>query len=241
MTFGPEYSIGCISRFSTPFTAFYVVTPTVTSDSSQATGLLDNDGLKTATSVLTQGGIAIADPVVVGWEQQHLSLFPADYASSLAQRIGVPFTASSAVPASTSSLPQPTSSSSSPSQSKSPRLPGGTIAGIVIGVILAVALVGVVLFLVYVRKRCITDHTMGVNETQLPEMEGQSSGIVKWFSTGRWRQDDSKRKAQELNANGGEYELDGEGPRQELDSRAVVVVPGGPVELDADESQKVVK
>jgi hypothetical protein len=242
MTLGPEYSIGCISRFSTPLTAYYVVTNGTSTAQSKSQTLVETrlvtpgviDDLTTATSVLTRGGIAIADPIVVGWEREDLTLFPTNYASSLAQRIGVPFTASSAVPASTSRLPQQTNSSSPSSASKSPHLTGGQIAGISIGVILAVALVGVGFFLLYTRKRRKAT-ALGVNGSQLPEMEGQSSGIGRWFWPGQWR---PKSKVQELNANVSDCELDGEGVRPELDSRAVVIVPGEPVELDAEEAQR---
>jgi len=67
-------------------------------------------------------------------------------------------------------------------------------------------------------------------------MEGETSRIHKWLLGGRWRHEaDSKSKAQELYVNEGDYELEGEGLQQELDSRAVIIVPGPPVELDARE------
>jgi hypothetical protein len=76
-----------------------------TSTSTETVTFWDTEGNATTVS----RGLAVADPYVVGWQEKELSMFPTDYASSLAQKAGLQWASSTPAPASTSSLPQETS------------------------------------------------------------------------------------------------------------------------------------
>lgn len=52
-------------------------------------------------------GIALAQPIIIAWNLDDMSVFPSDYAKSLAQRIGISVS-TSASPAGTSALPSNT-------------------------------------------------------------------------------------------------------------------------------------
>lgn len=254
MTFGSAYSIRCISTFSTPITAYMVVSPrtveqTFATSSLGPRAILDPSSIlnfgedwTTMTTTLTSG-VAIAQHVVVAWSYDDLASFPPAYASSLAQKMGTTFTATSSAPVtvfsstatSLSASRAPTTSESSSDQPRASNLSTGAKTGIIVGVVLGAAL-AISIFLLYIRRR---RKDRPVKHPDIPEMGEGKSGQGMWFLGGRWRREmDSKIKAQELDANGEDHELDGEGVQQELDSVAVNVVPGPPAELDAWEDRE---
>ncbi|KAF2676246.1 hypothetical protein K458DRAFT_424867 [Lentithecium fluviatile CBS 122367] len=168
------------------------------------------------TSIFT--GLAVADPVVVAWASEDMSSFPSDYRTSLADRIGVVMNMD-ATPESTSSLPSQTQTGESVPPID-PSLSTGAKAGIGVGVALGVAVIVGIVTLLRLRRRK-RKSAVDSEQTGIPEMEDQdaTNGRRRWFLGGRWRNEAEVRGV----------------PTQELDSKAVHVVPGPPAELDSSE------
>lgn len=115
-------------------------------------------------------GFAIADPVVVGWNFDDLASFPPDYASSLAQRIGIVVATA-----------RPTKS---PAPARGQGMSTGAKAGIGIGAALGAVLVGLALFFLLriCRKRKVAASTSERENVVIPEMEGQNEALAKRMS-----------------------------------------------------------
>lgn len=89
-----------------------------------------------------------------------------------------------------------------------------TTAGIAVGAVLAVAFMFGLAIYCCLRKRKKTEHPT------VPEMSGHSSGF-KSMLRGNWR-----------------GEMDGGSQPVEIDSRKVLVIPGPPVELEAEQLRR---
>jgi hypothetical protein len=202
-----------------------------------------------ATTITT--GTAVARPIFVGWQAKDLSLFPAAYATSIAERFNVPFTPAPS-PGTSSSLPSATTplSASAPGSSTtglsepSSGLTTGAKAGIGVGAVLGFSLIiGLVVAILFMRRKRQQRVKVGVVDTgaSTPEMEDQDQDLAKrkWYLGGRWRAEvDAPRKAGELDPIRRAAELDAPQKVGELDSRAVHVVPGPPAELDATDRRR---
>ncbi|KAF2107092.1 hypothetical protein BDV96DRAFT_637838 [Lophiotrema nucula] len=228
MTFGTEWNNACISHVSTKMSAFAPVTTDSTDFSTYELTTTDSNGESTTiTNMQTiTTGVAIAHPVIVAWESHDLSVFPVDYASSLARRIDVTLSLTSM------SLPPTTdmaSTSQFPTQTRVPDSDGhlttGAKVGIGIGVILGAALFGVGIVLWYMRKMHKTQVVVEAADGTA-EMEDQDQDLAgrKWFFKGRWRS-----------------EVEGTEESRELDSKVVNVLPGPPQELEGDRPMEEVR
>jgi hypothetical protein len=230
MTFGPAWVRACIGNISTPFE---VHEPFTTHLSASGTPLITYeyvarvfissdygaDGYSTTTfsnrTTVTTGLIA-ADPFVVGWQNQDLSVFPTDYVSSLAKRYSLswsPLTSAPATPASSSSLP--------PQTNTPPKgLDTGAKAGIGVGVAIGGLLLAIAIIALLLRRRRKVKPT--TTPDSVPEMEDQDVALAKkkWYLRGQWRS-----------------EMAVEEQKHELGSTSVRIVPGPPVELEAAEHQ----
>jgi hypothetical protein len=94
MTIGPEYGKSCISHISTPLRAWAQITTSPPYSGATPTPVYEYTPSavpRTATSSITTitTGFAIADPVIVAWQEDDLLLFPSDYATSVARKIGI--------------------------------------------------------------------------------------------------------------------------------------------------------
>lgn len=221
MTFGAEYPTACVSNFSTPLRAHARITTSPYVSGATATPVYEyiswsyptsgdptSSVISSITTIMT--GLAVADPVVVAWQLEDFRLFPSEYATSLAGKIGIDLPASKP----TSDLPP----STIPLESNG--LSTGAKAGIGIGVALGVASIVTAIIVLYLRRR--RKVAVNVHDANIPEMEDQDEHLRqrKWFSGGRWRS-----------------EVQAEAAQQELDSKTVHVVPGPPAELEASEPQ----
>ncbi|KAF2727106.1 hypothetical protein EJ04DRAFT_595982 [Polyplosphaeria fusca] len=206
-----------------------ILTPTLTGDVYMVT-TVDSNGLA-GTSLSTStflnydydtpltisGGLAVADPKYVYWKRSDLSLFPSEYATSLAKKIGITLPALS--PSATSSRATlPASSSRAASPQPPHKLTSGVLTGIVVGVVAFLALLSIILFILYHRRRKARSATPS-QQGDMAEMEESDEALAKrkWFLGGKWR---SEVEVQEKT--------------HELHSRNVRIVPGPPVELDAE-------
>lgn len=176
--------------------------------------------LSRSKTVMTQG-YALANPIFLAFRDTDLASLPTAEASSMAQIVGLDFTAP-ATPASTTSLPRETNPSFSLQESSTParnQLSAGAKAGIGIGATVGALVIGFLIVFLLKRKRARTSPTdPTIPTTEGPaEMEDQDGSLAsrKWFLGGRWR---NETAAEEI--------------KLELDSRDVFVVPGPPVELE---------
>ncbi|KAF1917197.1 hypothetical protein BDU57DRAFT_517750 [Ampelomyces quisqualis] len=240
----------CSHAFTTPLTAFALITVTtgsstkevyvdVRADSSGSGDVYSYTNLTTFMS-----GTAYVEPMTIAWQYRDLAVFPPAYASSLAQRLRVDFTSTAspasgqAVASQTSSLsPSRTGQSSRPS----PGLSAGAKAGIAVGVVLAVLLgvIPAILTLRRRRRRKAASHPANA----AAELEGREERR-KWYLGGKWRSEAQvEPRPGELDAQGnhvvpGELEASGDNViRGELDSKEVQTVPGPPVELESHEKR----
>lgn len=213
MTFGSDVSRFCQSTISSPVVAHAFITTTEEGNKSTievyeiptvVTGAQST--ISNLTSLAT--GLAVADPVVVAWALQDMSSFPSDYRTSLASKIGIALV-SGATPASSSSLPKETEDSVS---TANPPLSTGAKAGMGVGIAVGVAVIAGILGLFWLRRR-------KRNQIIIAEMADQdeTNARRRWFLGGRWRNEAEVRPT----------------PTQELDSKAVRIVPGPPAELDS--------
>jgi hypothetical protein len=211
MTFGPEYPTACISRFSTPLSAHAQITTPPLFSGAQPTPVYEyssrSGSLLSAISsiIIISAGLAVADPIIVAWQQDDLNSFPSDYASSLARKVGITLT------------PDPVSSSRSgpTSPTAAGGISTGAKAGIGVGVVLGAAIIGVTIVLLYMRRWRKAETTAeGAGVAEMEDQDGHL-GERKWFFGGRWRSEVNSVPVQ-----------------NELDSKTVHVVPGPPAELD---------
>ncbi|KAF2027723.1 hypothetical protein EK21DRAFT_91236 [Setomelanomma holmii] len=216
MTIGPEYPSACFSRFSTPFSAYARVTPPPLYSGATPTPVYEYSQSGSITSAISSitvvpSGSAIADPIVVAWQLDDLKSFPADYATSLARRVNITLLAASAS-SSASAGPGPTSAPGPDGLST------GAKAGIGVGVALGAVIGGIAVVLLCMRRRRKAGTTD--ESPHVVEMEDQDRHFKehKWFFGGKWRS-----------------EVNSEPTQNELDSKAVHVVPGPPAELEARE------
>jgi len=230
MTVGPESSDVCVSHITTPVRVYAPITPTPAFSSLTPTALylitsIAETPRSTISSIITLNeGLAIADPVIVGWQDEDLQSFPDDYATSLAHKIGV-------APPSKTATPNSSSATSRSSQGLDD-LSTGAKAGIGVGVIVGAAAIGIVFVFFFMQRR--QKHGRARLEL-MPEMEGEGhkDRDLKWFFGGKWRN--------EVHAEAAPNELESKKvdvAPNELDSRAVHVVPGSPVELDGSMLQR---
>ncbi|KAJ4295034.1 hypothetical protein N0V90_007042 [Kalmusia sp. IMI 367209] len=181
------------------------------------------DGFSTSTfsniSTVTSGLIA-HDPIVVGWQQKDLSMFPTEYVSSLASRYNTLWAnASNPTPGSTSNLPNQTNQPSLINQ-PSNELSMGARAGVGVGVSIGVVLFAIIGSLLLLRRKRKVRAMAERSEGGIPEMEDRDEVLSskKWYLFGRWRN-----------------EMPAENQRLELDSRPVNMVSATPIELDTSE------
>lgn len=210
MTVGPEYPSACVSHIGTPLRAWAPFTTNPAS--SGATPVYEYTlpaAPRVATSSITtvNAGLAVADPVIVGWKVEDLQLFPSGYATSVAKKIG---------------LTLPSSTTSSSSLPLSPTNPGdlstATKAGIGVGLTLGAAIIAFVIVVLVLRKQ--KKRKIAMKDPGIPEMGDQDHGHTtgKFFIGGRWR-----------------TEAHAEGAQNELDSTLVHEVSVTPAELDSTE------
>ncbi|KAH7090803.1 hypothetical protein FB567DRAFT_437725, partial [Paraphoma chrysanthemicola] len=218
----------CLAAITSPILAFAPMTSTYTDGTSPSLVVFWSRETKAGDPMqynitTVSSGSAAAGSVRVAWESSDLVKFPLDYAVSLAKRIGVDFTPTP-TPSSASIPPTPASTSNFPRETgSSTALSTGAKAGIGVGVAVgALLVIGLIAAFLLIRRRktraeAVTNHD---TSDETPEMEDQDRelGKRKWFLGGKWRSE----AAVEHKPN-------------ELDSRAVHVVPGPPAELDAVE------
>jgi hypothetical protein len=228
MTVGPEFSNACISHIATPISAFarittenlhsgqtptpvYVYTPSSATPQSPISSV-----------VMISSGLAVADPVKVAWQAEDLQLFPRDYQSLLAQKMGV-------------SLPTNTSEPISAPTYNS--LSTASKAGIAVGAVLIAGIVGTLLAMLRIRSR--RKHASTIQQPGIAEMEDQGPNNTqqKWFFGGKWRNEAHADVVNEVHADSIRNELDSTVVQNELDSRHVHMVPGPPAELDGSVPQ----
>jgi len=226
----------CVSSIATPLAVRALVTTTYTNGVSSSFYELVLNDKSTVSSISTLSrGTAVADPLYVAWEASDLSLFPVGYATSLAQKIGVPFTPT-ATPASAASSrgvsqtgsagdasqtenSNSGSGSGSGADSGSGGLSSGAKIGIGVGVgvgaslLFALIAMAVVIRRLRRRNRAVTTYP---NEST-PAMESNVAGLVKnkWYHRARPNEQADV----------------GNGPN-ELDSFPVQTMHGPPVELE---------
>jgi hypothetical protein len=177
---------------------------------------------KSSKTVLT-AGTARANPTVVFWQSSDLSLFPRDYASSLAAVIGVPF-GSSATSSSLPSTPGPSMTSQDTNSGLSP----GAKAGIGVGVGIFVIFSIVFLLFLWRRRKHQRQRKQDAQireqepsaENGVSEMDGDANGS-KRFVGGHWR-----------------AETEASSAPVEAGSTSVHIVPGPPVELDGTHTSR---
>ncbi|CAN9343025.1 unnamed protein product [Alternaria alternata] len=217
MTFGSEHADFCLSSFSTPISAHAAIITTPAFDGETNTPVYEytsyygSSGTTVISSITTIAtGLAIADPVIVAWQIDDVGTFPSEYVKSLVARYSIPSPASTSTP--TTDALKPTILPASDGLSTA------TQVGIGVGVTLAAALAGGLLIFWCLRRRKAS--ATEEPDVVVPEMEDQDRTHAerKWYFGGRWRS-----------------EVDAQATQNELDSKAVHVVPGPPVELEAHE------
>jgi len=168
------------------------------------------------TEVLS--GSASAEMLWVYWQTSDLIKFPVEYASSLASRIKVPFTAttqSNTTTLSNTTSPEPARPTPDINNKVSSLNPGA-IAGIAVGSG-ALVISGIVILLYLWRRR---KQRQRPQHPDMSEMEGSSAGL-KRFMGGKWR-----------------AETDGTSEPVEAGSTSVRIIPGPPVELDGTQRER---
>jgi uncharacterized membrane protein YtjA (UPF0391 family) len=228
MTVGPEYPNACVSHIATPISAFAGITTEALYSGQTPTPVYEYTPVSAksrspiSSIVMVASGLAVADPVIVGWQAEDLQLFPGDYQISLAQRIGV-------------SLPTRTSSPMSAPTSNG----FGTAAkaGTGVGAVLVAATIVLILVILCMRRR--RKHASTTQQSSIAEMEDQDQNDTqrKWFFGGKWRNEIHADVVNEVHAESIRNELESSVVLNELDSRHVHIVPGSPAELDGSVPQ----
>lgn len=218
MTVGPEYPLACISYIATPLVAYVVpsqaattyVSAGILSSVAQPSSTVSNIAstlphTPTSSAFTVTSGIAIADPIVVAWQAEDLTLFPTDYANSLVQK---GYTAAIQAPGSE------TATTDSQARNRREGLSTGAKAGLGAGIALTLVALGVVVGFLLIRRQ--RKHATSSRELVIPEMEDQDQDHAgrKWFYGGKWRS-----------------EIQAVHEQNELDSKTVHIVPGPPAEL----------
>jgi hypothetical protein len=225
MTFGSQYSVACLSTISAPFRAYAPISTANANSTSlvyeYTEGVWSNGvgGNVVRSSIITiTTGLAVADPIVIAWQMNDLTSFPPDYATSLAKRIGV------AVPTNTAT-PSPISSTIPPTAHN---LSTGAKAGIGIGTTIG-TIITLSILILYLRLR----RTKAPNISSPSEPKETIAEIGGQYVNEMGEQDHCERKSYL----GGRWRSEApvEDVQHELDARAVNVVPGSPVKLDAAE------
>jgi hypothetical protein len=177
-------------------------------------GVFEDTVTVVANLTTITSGLAVADPIQVAWQLKDLSSFPASYATSIADRIGVSMTPTVS---NTPTLPRETGASPTPQATGTTKLSTSAKAGIGIGSVIGVLAITATVILLWLRARRKATPAPVNNGHAVPEMEDQDKSLAKrkWFLGGRWRS-----------------EAQAEGLTQELDSRTVHIVPGPPAELE---------
>ncbi|KAH8710055.1 hypothetical protein GQ44DRAFT_776821 [Phaeosphaeriaceae sp. PMI808] len=165
-------------------------------------------------TILTSGS-ARADGIIIEWQASDLSKFPAPYARSLAQQLGIPLTPTrSSITSPTASpgtwtsllLPQQTDPPSLPlPPSPPPNLSTGAKAGIGIGAIFSAALVlGIITILVicrHRRKSAATTEQVVSSPVATKGVDAMLAAMRKSDLEGRWRSEaEDKMEVSELDA-----------------------------------------
>jgi hypothetical protein len=222
MTFGSDVHAKCISNFLTPLVAHAQISTSPAYRGASVTPVYDyiSSSGKTAVTISNTttitAGLAVADPIIVAWQIADLKLFPSEYASSLANKIGI------ALPSSTPTAPSPPLTNAPADPSNPNILSTGATAGIAVGAMLGAVIIGVIIGVIIVAL-CLRRRRKAVpitRDSEIADMEDQDRGLhdCKWFFGGRWRS-----------------EVVAELTQNELDSKIVHVVPGPPAELEATE------
>lgn len=188
----------CIEVFTSGFSAGTTFNNYPTTPFTMGTG--PEPDFKT----IVTSGTALADPFIVWWIEDDLSLFPSTYATSLASALGLQLSTSSSTPSLSLSSPTPPV----PTVIQKPQsLSRGAKIGIGISAaVFFIAVVVIILALYYRRKpKSSTRHNP-------PELDNTEHS--KKFFRGRWR---AEAETVEI--------------PQELDSRAVNLLVQSPVEL----------
>ncbi|PVI03251.1 hypothetical protein DM02DRAFT_669915 [Periconia macrospinosa] len=271
---------GCRTTFTTPFTAItgytesgttywdssinsYLDTLETTTDPrgsvSVKSNMLISPILKVNRTVVTSG-VASATPIIVAWQSSDLTVFPSDYASSLARRMGVDFaTTTLASPGSSQSIPQatqtpPPASSTTPTQR--PPLSTAAKAGIGVGATLfAVLVITAILATLLLRRRrkqgrkvVDGDEVELRSKAELPgealnEADGNAMMPLEMEEGAPKEMDAASATALEMEAEGKGYmtlllgswraEVDGDRPQAvELDAGSIKGNPRGRDELE---------
>ncbi|CAN9133256.1 unnamed protein product [Alternaria alternata] len=177
---------------------------TVSSGSSQCGGTTE---IRRPTSLLSAAEFGPA--FAIYWRASDLSLFPTDYASSLASVIDVPFGNSTAGPTSPAS-----------GDGGNSGLSPGAIAGIAVGVATLIILGVVALLFLRRRRKRQTQEKQRLPTPAVAEMQGESTGL-QHFVGGKWR-----------------AESDAGAQLVEAGSRPVTLSPKEPVELDSTQRSR---
>jgi len=197
MSFGPEFPEVCISTFSTPIEAHALVTGAPDGNVSTAyTMILSSNScgsiglclLKTETltsKVTVTTGVALEEPVVIAWQDKDLPLFPTEYATSLARRIGVPLPSNTASPQSSAS---PTSNAQP--ERAGPELSTGAKAGIGIGAAIGALAIIAAIATMHFRHQKRARAAAALQEHSKPELDGQDQQLKKT----KWWQSSAKRR-----------------------------------------------
>lgn len=198
---GPQ----CASKFTTPCTAIMAYTDDGVSHWDETVTYPDGTSSKTYRSTLDiYSGTALTVPYKVYWARSDLSVFPPSYASSLATRIGVPFTITSPPTALPKISPRP-----------NVPLTSGQKAGIGVGSSLgALVLISSMIALLFWRRKRRAQRLRDHHPTE-PELSGHSRGL-KIFLRGVWRTE-AEAVSQPVEAGG----------------RSVMIISGSCVELEA--------
>lgn len=253
MTVGPEYPTACISHIATRVRAHDLVTLHPDFASAGATPAYEfiiptQTSLTISNIIIVTAGIAVADPIVVGWQADDLTQFPADYTSSLRELLAKGPNWTQAI---STSKPDPAL------QSKSAGLSTRAKVGISVGIALGVLLMVLGILVILLRKRRRRIATSERQDASDAEDEDNKHTEHWWNLGGRLRSEmhvkhvqhevdsrtsrtelDSKIMKNELDSTVVTFELDSKNVLNELDSRAVYVVPGSPAELTSVVSEK---
>jgi hypothetical protein len=168
--------------------------------------ILRKPAVKISNTTAIATGLAVADQVIVAWQTDDLNLIPLEYASCLANEMGI------ALPDST-----PTTSTSSPTNTSAdpfkPSIPStGAKASTAVGAVLGAVIVIVVTLCLRQRRNAVpVTRVSNIVEMEDPDRVLQER---KWFFGWIWKS-----------------EVVGEPTRNELDSKTTHVVSGPAAEL----------
>ncbi|PVI04075.1 hypothetical protein DM02DRAFT_652094 [Periconia macrospinosa] len=250
LRFGAATKGLCYSSVTAPLAVHGLVTGRDKASGMTVTAYeFNNDGSTVRRMEIMTRGLAIADPVIVGWQIQDLEAFPSTYASSLAKMIGVsaqetpaPGSASTAPLSTGQSGGQGTSSPSSSPSSSPPVAANSSLspavkAGIAVGVIANIAILGAIVafFIMKRSKKKSASPPSDTDEILEVPRRGELGGGGKselHLSGKTWSEQISPitMTRQELAADRETHEL---GPGKELHRKGSEILSGAPIELDA--------